>query len=329
MDTSESASFLRKMRLGELVPDLRQQVIELASQMNYEITLKASSSLYFLFELYQTEKLKEEKSQDQLKKAEELIVRLETLQHSVMARSARKGKEKEKERGPQFRKIEVEIAISDKTRKLFSSIGITDETMMAKTIEAMGERKTEERIELVHATNLGDELVRRFFPAYPELLAEPNDEQFVNELEILEMKKAVVDCWVLANGRPPPQGADYGDNPGIMLESFHEIARQLGAEIPEAVTRSLEEAEKKVMKYRGKPMHPDDFIKMAQAFGFSIVRRSKHGVLMKNEQTGKMMCVQISHRKQEMLNASVIKKNLVDTGIDPDLFEEKRMGLGL
>jgi len=329
MDTSESASFLRKMKLGELVPDLRQQVIELASQMNYETTLKASRSLYFLFELYQAEKAKEEKSQDQLKKAEDLIIRLETLQHSVMARSARKGKEKEKERGPQFRKIEVEIAISDKTRKLFSSIGINDETVMAKTIEAMGERKTEERIELVHATNLGDELTRRFFPSYPELLAEPNDEQFVNELEILEMKKAVVDCWVLANGRPPPQNADYGNNPGLLLESFHEIARQLGAEIPEAVKRSLEEVEKKVVKYRGKPMHPDDFIKMAQAFGFSIVRKSKHGVLMKNEQTGKMTCVAIAHRKQQLLNPGHVGKNLADMGIDRDDFEEKRRELGL
>jgi hypothetical protein len=329
MDTSESASFLRKMKLGELVPDLRQQVIELASRMNYETTLKASSSLYFLFELYQAEKAKEEKSQDALKKAEDLIIRLETLQHSVMARSARKGKEKEKEHGPQFRKIEVEILINDKTRKLFSSIGITDETVMAKTIEAMGERKTEERIELVHATNLGNELTRRFFPAYPELLIEPNDEQFVNELEILEMKKAVVDCWVLANGRPPPQGADYGNNPGIMLESFHEIARQLGAEIPEAVKKNLEAAEKKVAKYRGKPMHPDDFIKMAQAFGFSIVRKSKHGVLMKNEQTGKIMCVQISHKSQKQLNAPTIKDKLKDSGIDPDLFEEKRRELGL
>ncbi|HIE55772.1 MAG TPA: hypothetical protein EYP90_11435, partial [Chromatiaceae bacterium] len=72
---------MRRIRLRELKPELREEVLVLAREMHYERTVKASSSLSFLFRLYQEEKAKKRRSRKLLKKAEHLILKVAGLHH--------------------------------------------------------------------------------------------------------------------------------------------------------------------------------------------------------------------------------------------------------
>ncbi len=321
MDPGEYAPILKKIRLGMLEPELQREVAELASELGYEATITAESNLHFLFRIYQAEREKEKRSARALKKAESLILRLSSLQHAIAKREEQR---REKEKGKRMPRGAHGSAIEagKRTISLLGTIGIEDEKVMGLAEELLGEKGVEERVVLVHSTILGNNLVRKFFSAHPEVILIPKNDDFVSELEAMEAKMEMVDSWSESHGRKAPAWADYNITPGILLDSFDDIARQLNIEI------EAEERPESGVKYRGKPMDPDDFMKVVSAMGFAVVREATHGTLMRDGE-GNIMCVQKAHRKQMELNTSTIKKKLVEAKVDLDGFEMKRRELKL
>ena len=315
MDLESQRNLLKKIKIGSLEPALQEEVFQLAREMEYESAIKSSSNLHFLFKIYQAEKVKRRRSEKLLKKAENLILRLATLHQGLIEREVKEKKEK-KPRLP----AGVQITISQRMRTLFHSIGIDDEKVMVQAIELLGDKKIESRIDLIHASRLGDELVKKLFGMFPDMLLLPDDDAFIVELETLENKRDMLDSWSRTEG-PLPKAADYRETPDILLDDYQDIVRILRTRIPKPSEETLPE-------YRGKPMHPEDFEKVIMALGFSFVRRAKHGNMYRNEQ-GVMMAVQIAHKKQMMLNAGTIKKKLQESGISLNEFEKARRGLKL
>ena len=322
MELDSKEPLLKKIRIDQLEPALQKEIYDFATLMGKENTITSSSNLNFLYKIYQSERLKEKRDLKRLKKAEKLILKLAGLRHRIVQRS---GEPKEEEEGKRISGIygRIETPVSKRMIDLFETIGIKDVSIMAQAIELMGEINAEERIELIHSTNLGEILLKKLFGLKPEMFLDPMDDDFIANLEILERKKDIVDNWAKARGKPEPP---YVKNPEILFEDFHEITRVLElspVEVAAPVPAKLEE-----IKYRGKPMVPEDFMKVIMAMGFSPVRDAKHGTVLSNP-AGRIIGVQKAHKKQEMLNTSTIKKKLVEAGVNLNSFEKQRRELGL
>ncbi len=320
MEIEKSGGFLKKIRVGQLEPILQREVMELASEMGYESTVTASSNLHFLYRLCTAEETKEKRSREQLKKAEKLILKLASLHHEAQKRE-RKAKKEPAKKIP-LTVVEAGIKVSEKTRKLLNSIGIRDEKTMAEIEGVLGADKIGERVEIILASTL-EEAVEKFFAAHPDRVAIPDDERFVLEIEKIETKKQIIDNWRKKEGRIPIE-ADYLITPGILLGEYHTIARLLNVEMPEEV--DIQESEKR-SKYRGRPMHPDDFRKVVEALGFSFVRPTTEGVMMRRGDV--IMGIQKAHAGQMELSRRTIKRKIMEARISPDEFERARGELKL
>lgn len=319
MELEEYAPLLKRMKLGMLEPELQREILGLATEMGYESTISSSSDLYFMYRIYKAGRMKEKRSAKALKRAEDMILRLSSL-HQAALQQPRERREK-KERPP-LTLLEGGIMAGKTTRQLLNSIGIDDERVISQAEERFGEKKVGERVELVNMTSLGDELVRAVFHAHPKTILIPKDGDFIAELEAMECKRSILDARKEARGGSLPPDVDYTVRPGVLLSSFQTIARLLDIRtIP--VRETNVEAE-----YHGKPMEPDDFMKVVRRMGFDVVREAKHGTILSND-SGGVMSVQRAHRKQMTLNTSTIKIKLVEAGINLNEFESKRQELGL
>jgi hypothetical protein len=323
MDPGDMAANLKKIRLDMLEPELQREITELAAEMGYETAVASSSNLHFLYRMYRAEKAKGERSAQALKKAEDMILRLSSLHHAITRREEQRRKNEVRRKIP-LTLIEGGLSVGKKTRELLNSIGIDDESVIIKAEGLFGEKKIGERVELVLSTTLGEELVKKVFAAYPETMLMPNDDDFISELDAMESKKAILDGWARSREMPLPVWADYSLTPGILIDTYEDITRQLEITVPAAAPGKIG----KEITYRGKPMDPDDFMKVVRSMGFEEVRQANHGTLLKDG-IGNIMCVQKAHRKQMELNPSTIKKKLQESGVDLDEFERKRRELRL
>ena len=326
MDIDEGV--LRRIRISQLEPSLAREIVDFARESGYEATITSETSLGFLFRIYQAEKVKERKSGEALRKAEDLIMRLSSLHHDIQQRENLRRKEERKRNLP-LMGSGLELPVGKRTKELLASIGIEDERFAQRAVALLGEDEIAVRAELARSTMLGEELTKKVFREFPDtLLIMPRDD-FVSELEAMESKKEVIDEWSKANERIPGHWANYNLSPGILLDSYEDIERLLHLEIPEKPKEGPPRSGKREeRKYKGKPMDPEDFIKVVSALGFSPIRQTRHGTLMRSE-SGGILCVQKSHRKQEQLNPSTIKKKLTEAGVDLDEFERKRSGMSL
>ena len=114
MDRLSPEISLRKIRMRELPPEIQTQVQEISKELHYEGTIKSSSSLHFLYELYQAQK--EKTDEKALRKAEKMIMSLATLSH---ARIYAKKKEKKMENPRLAPMSEPEMALSEKIKGAF------------------------------------------------------------------------------------------------------------------------------------------------------------------------------------------------------------------
>ncbi|MDD5172338.1 MAG: hypothetical protein PHF60_04870 [Candidatus ainarchaeum sp.] len=318
---------LKKIKIGELDPELRHEVLELATEMGHETTITSSSRADVLLRLYRAEKAKEKKSQKRLKKAEKLILAVSSLQFNRSQAVAREEEKKGKARIPGAA-IEAMFPVNTAMKRLFESIGITDEKAIISVVEALGEEKTKERIELVQSMRLEEDLLKKVMPLRWTVLQEANDGAFLQSLERVEIKKDIIDAWAKANNRLPVEEANYNKNPGVLWEDFQTISRMLDIKPPEEPwIKPPETSKREEIRYRGKPMDPEDFIKVVMSLGFAVIREAKHGVLL--GQGDAIMSVQRGHRRQEQLTTGTIKKKLTEAGVDLDEFEKARRGLGL
>ena len=320
MDLEGHESALRKIKLGQLEPGLQQEILQFASEMGYETTISSSTSVHFIYTLYESERAKERKDRKALRKAEDLIMRLSSLHLAVVEREQQRRQQERKIKIP-LTMIEGGLSIGKKTRELLGSIGIEDEKVIVQATALFGDAKLEERVDIVKTAAIGDELTKKLFKAHPETILIAKDDDFIAELEAIESKKLMLESWGETKANGLPVWADFNKLPGILLDSFEDITRQLGIKIDEPP----EEAKRP--KYEGKPMDPEDFTKVIMEMGFEPKREAKHGVLMERE--GTFLCVQRGHRKQEMLNTATIKKKLTEAGINLDEFEEIRRMLKL
>ncbi len=317
METEHIGDALKKLTFRQLVPELRQEVLELAAEMGYEETVTSRSSLEFLFRIYKAEEVKKRRSREQLKKAERLILKLNSFQHAIQKREERR---REKRKRPKLRLVEGGVMASEKTRELLARIGITDEESIEQAEALFGEEKIESRVELALSIDVDHNVIKKLFGAYPGVFLLPREDDFISELDAIENKRQLIHEWSVTNGSAPPSWADYNETPGILIDSYQDISRLL--ELEEPVESDIRE-----LKYRGKPMKPQDFKKVMLAMDFEEVRESKHGTLLRRGDS--IMCVQRAHKKQMMLNQSTIKKKLQENGVDLGEFEGKRTELGL
>jgi hypothetical protein len=323
MEPGDYAPILKKIKVGMLEPGLQHEIAELAAEMGYEATITASSNLHFLFKIYQAEKARAGASAEALKKAEDMILRLSSLHHAIIQREEQRRKTERKRKAP-LNLIEGGLLVSKKTRELLLSIGIEDESTVIKAEELFGEKLVGDRVELVLASTLGKEVVKKVFARYPETVLIPKEDDFISELEAMENKKAVLDGWAKSNERPLPVWADYDETPGILIDTYEDITRQLGIPLPKQAPEKIE----KERSYQSRPMDPDDFKKVVKALGFQELRETTHGTLMRDG-GGNTMCIQKAHRGQMELSAPTLKKKIKESGIDPEEFEGKRRELGL
>ncbi len=319
---------LKKISLKHLEPSLQREIIEFATEMNHETTITSSSNLNFLFKIYQAEKAKKKGSLKVLKKAEDIILRLNTLQYSktrddsARARTDR-GKLDAARSGIRPRVLSDGLVVNKKTVDLFRSIGVEDEAVMQKTVELFGEPKVEERIEIIHASNLGEDLIKKLFPKHPEIIQTPRDDDFFSDIEAIENKKDIIDTYTEGADQT---SLDYYANPSILLKSFKDIMSILKPDEHEEAKDEIETTQE--VKYRGKPMHPDDFKKVLLSMGFEVVRRAKHNTLLRRG-GDQIIGVQPAHNKQEMLNGPTIKTKLNEARVNLSEFERARRDLGL
>ncbi len=323
MDLREDESALRRMRFGLLEPKVQRELLELASELGYEGAITAQSDLHFLARLYQEQKAREEAGRAALDRAADMILRLSSMHYAVVQREQHRRRDERRRKIP-LTIMEGGISVGEKSRRLLASIGVEDEGTVARAVGLFGDAGVEERVGYVKAVNVDIEIMKGVFRAHPETILFPKEEDFLSELDAIEHKKGIIDEWAQGKGRAPPEWADYRRTPGILLDTYEDIARQLEIVLPaEKPVREL-----KPVKFVSKPMHPDDFMKVVQALGFERVRDATHGTLMRDG-AGNMMCVAKSHRKQAELNGGTIKKKLVEAGVDLERFEKQRREMRL
>ncbi|NYZ77059.1 hypothetical protein H0O02_01965 [Candidatus Micrarchaeota archaeon] len=317
--------FLKKMRVGELDRELQENVLAVANELGYESAVRTTSNLAFLWELYNSERVKQKRSRTKLKKAENLILKLASLDYGRVREEARREERKAGEKRPfsaVVPPLRAVTGISERLRKIFESIGLSDEKVMEKAVESLGEKEIEERAELALSSRLGEKTVKALFSSSPKLILE---QDFWFRIETIEQKKEMLD-WESKRKTLPPE-LDYRSSPAALLKDYEEIAHLL--ELKPAATVYQLELEKPKVRYRSKSMDPRDFVKAIKELGFEFVREAKHGWLYAHSITNAIMSIQRPHISQFELNGSTIKKKLVEAGINLDEFEEVRMRLKL
>lgn len=251
---------LRKMRVGELEPGLQKEVIEFAGEMGYEGTLKSSSRLHILLDIYNAEKVKEKRSRKALKKAEKLIMKLAGLAYVAEARRPQKAERREFPAAAE----RMELHLSGRMKALFESIGIRDERVMAQAIELHGEGGVEERAGLLLASPLGQALVQKLFTMRPAMILEKTDD-FVLRLDTLENNKRIVDGWCELNGVAAGREI-YRSMPEILFEEYARISRFLRVAEPVEAPP----AERKKHHEKLPEMHQNDLFAVFRAHGVWI-----------------------------------------------------------
>ncbi len=318
----EFGTALRKIRFGAIDPELRDEVREVAAQLGYESAIRAESDLHFLLKLYEAEKAKEKGRKDALKKAEELILRLSSLHHEAYVKEMERKRSQKKEKP--FRWGDAAgMPISKKALDLFASIGITNERTMAHVLDFLGERKLEDRVDLILSSALPESVVKGLFGHRPELLLKAEDSDFIAEIETMEAKKGIVDNRYAQLGMAEPVYIVY---PEILAESYHEVARIMQLEPAERAEPAPADEEKK-RKLRVNPIHPDDFIKVLRGLGFELKSSGPHRVL--SHPDGRVCVVQSAHGSNRQFGAGLIRMKLRDSDIPVEDFENKRKEIGL
>ncbi len=313
---------LKKVKIRQLDPIIQSEAIDVAKELGLERSIKADSTLHFLYQNCCKQEAKEKKSRERLERAKNIILSIGALSEAITHRETKRRRQEQK-RKRTFRLVDSELKASKKTIELLRSIGIDDEKIAGRAEAMFGVEDVEHRVELVGALNLDEKTRMKLFGRWPETFLIPDEEDFFSELESIGTKKNMITTWAKTNDRPPPIWADFREFPGILLDEYHDIARLLDLEEQE----QPEKGKKKEVKYRGKPMYPNDFMKVVEALGFVKVREANHGTLMRRGDN--IMCIQKSHRAQAQLNRSVVKAKLVESEVDLDKFEEKRRELRL
>jgi predicted RNA binding protein YcfA (HicA-like mRNA interferase family) len=320
MDLAGSATLLRKIRISQLEPGLRDEVLEFAGEMGYEGTLNASSRLHILLEIYNAEKAKEKKSKRMLRKAENLIMKLAGLHYATTVMEGRRPEARKKERP--FGKVPeaMELFISTRMRALFGSIGISDERVMAQALGLLGEKKIEERATLILASNIGQELSKKLFSMRPVMLLEPDDGKFLGTLADLETKKDIVDTWARTREISMP----YGNSPQILLMDYPQLTQALGL-----LGGRKEEVsgppigKKEELKYRPVPMKFRDMLKVLEEYGFHVKSLKNEAVLV--HESGRILTVSNPHAGE--YTPATVRAIIHDLGVTPNGFETVRVGV--
>lgn len=288
--------------------ELQNEVQELLSKTSYEITINDSTKLDFLLDI-----INKESNKEILKKAENLIMNISSLQHKIRATENDRRRE-EREKSGIFRRSDYqEEKISEKTRLLLQRIGIEDEKIMAKAEGLFGIAGIEERVDFISIAGLGEELTKKLFRGYPELILIPKLEDFLAELDIIKLKKEMLDGISLT--RKLPLWLDYIETPGILIDSYRDIQRQLAIETPMEVIPSESQ---KQLSYVPRTMTKKEFIKTLGRLGFVLVRQKNELVF----QGPKLLITSNPHDGE--YDPVMIRKIIRDIGITPDEFERAR-----
>jgi predicted RNA binding protein YcfA (HicA-like mRNA interferase family) len=322
MDLGQNAGILKKIKFGSLEPALQGEIIELADSIGYETTITAESDLGFLLRIYNAERAKEKRSAAMLKKAEELIMRLSSLHFQAHAHEMERKRKEKKTAAVQWKG--GEITVSARAKELLESVGISDERVMERIVEFLGEKGVEGRVEAIHATNLGDGLVKKLFAHHPELLLKGNEREFISQMEMMEVKKEIVDNRYREIGQTEQIYIRY---PEILLEDFHEISRIMSIEPPPEARMPAALAEQKKGKTIVARMDPDDFIKVLRRMGFELKTNGPHRVL--SHPDGKMAVVQSGHGRASEFGPGLIRMKLREIGIRVEEFERVRKEVGV
>ncbi len=229
LDIETAGPMLKRIKIGQLDPELLTSVMELAEEHGYEVTITASSDLHFLFRIYQAERVKQKRNLKRLKKAENLILRLAGLSLHHDAERAQERSRREEKRPPfGHATMEEDMRLSARLRELFSSIGITDEKEIRETVMFLGEAKAEERVRAAAASPIGPELVKALFAEQPEALRTPKDADYDYQIKAMDHKKGLIDAWAEESGETVPVWADYSRSPGALLVDYAELSKGLG-----------------------------------------------------------------------------------------------------
>ncbi|MEW6722821.1 MAG: hypothetical protein AB1324_06165 [Candidatus Micrarchaeota archaeon] len=231
LDIEEVGPQLKRIKLAQLDPQLMDEVITLAGEHGYEVTITASSSAHFLFRLYQAEKKREKKSLKRLKRAEKLIMKLAGLYHlrheaeGKAQKKARDDEKKEKRAG--FAMMEAELRVGARMRGLFESVGIVDEKEMQEALMVLGEAKAEERVLAARNAPVGLALMKKVLAESPEVIRIPDEREFSGELEAMPLRRGIIDLWKGERRGELPVWADYEFSPNVLLADFGTIVAGL------------------------------------------------------------------------------------------------------
>ena len=186
---SSHEDFLKKIKVRDLQPKIQQEVLDFANQIGYEKTIRSNSNLTFLVKIYNQQKAKRNKSK--LKKAEKMILKLATMKTKFAERSEEKKKKKEsKPKISYSTESSSPLSIPEILRSLFYSVGITDEAVMVNALDIHGSICIKTRIDMSIGI-LGHDLAKTVFSQDPNLLIEPQIENFASQLrEIKENSNA-------------------------------------------------------------------------------------------------------------------------------------------
>jgi len=314
---------LKKVKIRQLDPIIQNEAIEVAKDLGLERSIRANSTLHFLYQNCCKQEAKEKKSKERLERAKNIILSIGALSEAVAHRETKRRKQEQK-RKRTFRLVDSDLKASKKTIELLKSIGIEDEKVAGRAEAMFGIESVESRVELIlDYLDLDKGTKKKLFERWPETFLIPDEGDFLSELDSIVTKKNLIITWSKTNKKGIPPWADFREFPGILLDEYHDIARLLDIEDQ----NHEEKIKKKEIKYKGKPMYPNDFMKVVEALGFEKVREANHGTLMRRGDN--IMCIQKSHRAQVQLNRSVVKAKLVESEVDLDKFEEKRRELKL
>lgn len=311
---------LRRITFRSLEPRLRDEAEQAAHGLGYESSISGETSLHLLLELYRAEKAKEKGRKEALEKAGDLIMRISSLHYEAHEREMRRKRESGR---PHAWGEPVEMPISKKAKEIFQSLGITDERVMAHIIDFLGEKKLEERAELISASHLDDRTVKAVFGGKPELLLDPDDAGFIAAVEGIEAKKSIIDNRYAELGMIEPVYLKY---PEILTESYHEVARIMELR-PENRPEPAPLEEERRQKVKVAPIRPDDFIKVLRGLGFELKSSGPHRVLAHED--GRVSVVQSGHGSNKEFGAGLIRMKLRESGIAVEEFERKRREMGL
>jgi hypothetical protein len=319
MELEAGAEVLRRMRVRQLEPELMKEVLEFAGETGYEGTLKASSRLNILLDIYNAEKAKEKRSRKMLKKAEKLIMKLASLTYTAEVAERRRREEKSGERRQFPRAAQMEITLSERIRKLFGSVGIKDENAMARAVELHGDKGVEDRVELLLASTLGQPLVQTLFGMKPAMFLEP-DDRFVASLSDMETKKEIVDRWADARGTAPGR-RPYDSLPEILFEDYPRLNQILGlARKEESEPAPAMAGEGAVAAYQPKPMRTRDMLAVLAAAGY--IRARKTGEITLTRADGRTLTISDPHDGE--YSKATVRRIIRDAGMTPGEFEAAR-----